>query len=205
MGNPMVCYPPVRHAASRYFGLSTLALALIPRAVALNLALGAVVSALKLPLYLDSVGTILAAALAGPLAGALTGVLSNTVLGLLVNPVLFAFIPVTIVIGVLAGLAARVGAFRSAWGAAGAGLVIGGAAALSSVPIVIALYGGMTPTGTGVLTAVLRAAFGLSVESAAKVASLSTDLIDKPVSSLLVAAVLARLPTRITARFRGAT
>ena len=36
-------------------------------------------SALKVPLYLDSVGTILVAALAGPLAGAVTGLLSHLV------------------------------------------------------------------------------------------------------------------------------
>ncbi len=200
----MVCYPPVRSPASRFGSLSTLALALIPRAVALNLALGAIVSALKLPLYLDSVGTILAGALAGPVAGIVTGVLSNLVLGLLVNPVLLAFIPVTVIIGAIAGVAARLGAFRRWWTAAAAGVVIGVAAALSSVPIVIQVYGGLTPTGTGVVTMVLRGAFGLSMQSAAKVASLSTDVIDKPLSCLLVAAILARLPARITARFQSA-
>ncbi len=193
----------MRATASRLFSLSTLSLALIPRAVALNLALGAIVSALKLPVYLDSVGTILAAALAGPFAGAVTGVLSNTVLGLLVNPVLLAFIPVTIVIGVLAGIAARLGAFKRLWTAALAGVVIGTAAALASVPIVIGLYGGLSPTGTGVVTMVLRATTGMSMETAAKVSSVATDVIDKPLSCVLVALILARLPARITARFRS--
>lgn len=201
----MVCYPAVPSPASRTFPLSTLALALIPRAVALNLALGAIVSALKLPVYLDSVGTILAAALAGPLAGAVTGVLSNTVLGLLANPVLFAFIPVTIVIGVLAGLFAKMGAFKSVWTALAAGVVIGVAAALASVPIVIGLYGGLSPTGTGVVTMLLRASTGMSMERAAKIASVATDVIDKPLSCVLVAMILARLPARITARFRVAS
>ena len=200
----MVCYAGVQPSASRGFPLSTLALAMIPRAVALNLALGAVVQALKLPLYLDSVGTILVGALAGPLAGAATGVLSNTVLGLLANPVLFAFIPVTIVIGVLAGLAARVGAFAHVWSAVIAGIVIGTAAALASVPIVIGLYGGLSPTGTGVATMLLRATTGMSMENAAKIASVATDVIDKPISCAIVAIVLARLPRRITARMGGA-
>ena len=89
--------------------------------------------------------------------------------------------------------------------AAVAGLVIGVAAALSSVPIVIVLYGGLTPTGAGVVTMVLRSLFPLSMEQAAKISSLSTDIIDKPLSALLVAAILARLPARITARFRTAS
>ena len=200
----MVCYRPVRSLASRFGSLSTLALALIPRAVALNLALGGIVTALRIPfLYLDSVGTILAGALAGPVAGIVTGVLSNVVLGLLVTPVWLAFIPVAAVIGAIAGLAARLGAFGRWWTAAAAGVVIGVVAALSSVPIVIGVYGGITPTGTGVVTMVLRGALGLSMENAAKVASVTSDLIDKPLSCLLVWAILARLPARITARFRS--
>jgi len=203
-GRLIVCYRHVRPTASRLLTLPTLALALIPRAVALNLALGAIVNALKLPVYLDSVGTLLAAALAGPLAGMITGALSNLVLGLLVNPALLAFIPVAMIIGLIAGIAGRLGAFNRMTTAALAGLVIGVAAALSSVPIVIVLYGGLTPTGAGVVTMVLRSVFPLTMEQAAKIASLSTDVIDKPLSALLVAAILARLPARITARFRTA-
>jgi len=185
--------------------LSTLALALIPRAVALNLALGAVVGALKLPVYLDSVGTILVAVLAGPWAGIITGIVSNSVLGLLVSPALFAFIPVAAIIGWLAGLAGRLGAFRSLAGAIAAGLVIGVAAALASAVIVIALMGGLTASGTGILTIAIRAMFGVSVDSAAKIAAVATDALDKPLSCVLVYLVLERLPRRLSARFRGAT
>jgi energy-coupling factor transport system substrate-specific component len=184
--------------ASRH--LPTIALALVPRAVALNLALGAIAGALKLPVFLDSVGTILVAALVGPWAGVMTGIASNTVLGLLYSPQLFAFIPVTIVIGLLAGAAGRIGAFRSLAGAAAAGLAIGVAAALASVPIVIALFGGVTPSGTGIITVALRAVFGLSLERAAEIASLSTDVLDKPLSCVLVALVIARLPRHLAAR-----
>lgn len=178
-----------------------MALALIPRAVAINLALGAIVAALKLPIYLDSVGTILVAALVGPGAGVVTGVVSNGVLGFLSSPTFFAFIPVTMVIGALAGVAGRLGAFRSIPGAIAAGLVIGAAAALASVPILFAFFGGLTASGTGILTLALRATLGISMERAAQIASLSTDLVDKPLSCVLVALVIARLPRRLTARF----
>jgi energy-coupling factor transport system substrate-specific component len=199
----VVCYRPVPLPARR--PLSTLALALIPRAVALNLALGAVVGALKLPVYLDSVGTILVAVLAGPWAGIVTGIVSNSVLGLLVSPTLFAFIPVAVVIGWLAGIAAKMGAFRTLAGALAAGLVIGIAAALASAVIVIALMGGLTASGTGILTIAIRATFGVSVDSAAKIAAVLTDAMDKPLSCVLVYLVLERLPLRLRARFRGAT
>ena len=46
----------------------------MPVAIAINIVLGYTVqNVLKLPIYLDSIGTILVGVLAGPLAGALTG------------------------------------------------------------------------------------------------------------------------------------
>ena len=63
---------------SRQF--STRVIVLMPIAIAINIVLGYTVqSVLKLPIYLDSIGTILVGVLAGPLAGALTGVLSNII------------------------------------------------------------------------------------------------------------------------------
>jgi energy-coupling factor transport system substrate-specific component len=178
----------------------TIALALIPRAVALNLALGAVVAALKLPIFLDSVGTILVAALAGPWAGVLTGAISDVVLGILSSPTFFAFIPVAAVIGALAGVAARLGAFRSVARAVVAGLVIGVAAGTASVPIVLALFGGATASGTGLCTVALRAV-GVPLAAATGACSLSSDVVDKALSCALVALIVARLPHRLSARF----
>lgn len=180
--------------------MSTIALALIPRAVALNLAIGAIVAALKLPVYLDSIGTVLVAALAGPLAAILTGVTSNLVLGMLSSPTFIAFMPVTAVIGATAALASRAGAFRSVPRALGAGILIGLLAGATSVPIVLALFGGVTAGGTGIVTIALRA-LHLPLESAALIASMSVDVLDKMLSCAIVAAVLARLPRRIGARF----
>ena len=46
------------------------ALALIPVGIALNLGIGTIVQLAKLPVFIDSVGTVLVAALAGPVAPA---------------------------------------------------------------------------------------------------------------------------------------
>ena len=54
---------------SRQF--STRVIVLIPIAIAINIVLGYTVQTiLKLPIYLDSIGTILVGVLAGPIAGA---------------------------------------------------------------------------------------------------------------------------------------
>ena len=52
---------------------NTLTLALIPVAIAINIAIGQIIVLLKLPIYLDSIGTVLVGMLVGPIAGLLTG------------------------------------------------------------------------------------------------------------------------------------
>ena len=52
----------------------------MPVAIAINIVLGVVVQqVMKLPIYLDSIGTILVGVLAGPIAGLVTGVLTNLI------------------------------------------------------------------------------------------------------------------------------
>ena len=58
---------------------TTISLAMIPIAIAINIAMGQIVKALRLPLYLDSIGTIFVGAVAGPWVGALAGILSNVI------------------------------------------------------------------------------------------------------------------------------
>jgi energy-coupling factor transport system substrate-specific component len=91
---------------------STLTLALIPVAIVINIVIGQIVqNVLKLPIYLDSIGTVLVGALAGPLAGAITGALSNLIWGyLLPSPIGSTTIgPFAIVAAVIGLLAAFVG------------------------------------------------------------------------------------------------
>ena len=90
---------------------STRTLVLIPIAIAINIAVGELTVRLKLPIYLDSIGTVLVGAIAGPWAGALTGALANLIWGLF-NPVAAPFFYVAAVIGFLAGVAAKQGAFE---------------------------------------------------------------------------------------------
>jgi hypothetical protein len=96
---------------------STRVIALMPVAIAINIVLGYTVQTiLKLPIYLDSIGTILVGVLAGPIPGALTGILSNLIWqyapgigGGTIGP----FAITAGVIGLLAGLWGRLGIYRS--------------------------------------------------------------------------------------------
>ncbi len=95
---------------------NTLTLALIPVAIAINIAIGQIVVLLKLPIYLDSIGTVLVGMLAGPLAGLLTGALSNLIWGLSgLNPTYTPFFYVAAVIGLLAGIFTQIGWAKKIW------------------------------------------------------------------------------------------
>lgn len=96
-------------------GLNSTALALIPLAIAINIAVGQLVVTTRiLPFYLDSIGTVLAGALLGPWVGLLTGLLSNviwTLTGLPNSNIAIWFSYVAAVIGMIAGFAGRAGLF----------------------------------------------------------------------------------------------
>jgi hypothetical protein len=89
----------------------------MPVAIALNIALGFTTQKiLNLPIYLDSIGTILVGVLAGPLAGALTGILSNLIWqyapGIGSGSNIGPFAVTAGVIGFLAGIWGYLGVFR---------------------------------------------------------------------------------------------
>jgi energy-coupling factor transport system substrate-specific component len=124
----------------------TRTIVLIPIAIAINIVLGQTVgNALKIPIYLDSVGTILVGVLAGPIPGLVTGLLANLV-WTYVLPAPFhsdyaaPFAVVAAEIGLLAGIFAQIGWFRGRPNTDTAKL-LGGAALVVVVLAVIAYYG----------------------------------------------------------------
>jgi uncharacterized membrane protein len=120
-----VAYAAVEWLQTRRFDsiarqFTTRTIVLMALAIPINIVLGqTVASALKLPIYLDSIGTILVGVLAGPIAGAATGLLSNLAWTFLLagtpfgSPFAWPFAIVAAVIGFIAGLAGRAGLFRS--------------------------------------------------------------------------------------------
>lgn len=92
--------------------LNSIALALIPLAIAINIIGGQVAKTLRLPIYLDSIGTVMSGVLLGPWVGLLTGLLSNTIWTLSgLDTFAIWFSPVAGLIGLVAGFAGRAGFF----------------------------------------------------------------------------------------------
>lgn len=124
----------------------TRTIVLIPIAIAINIVLGQTVgNALKIPVYLDSIGTILVGVLAGPIPGLVTGLLANLI-WTYVLPAPFhsdyaaPFAVVAAEIGFVAGVLAQVGWFRSRPNTEPRRLLVG-ALAVGLVLFVIGYYG----------------------------------------------------------------
>jgi hypothetical protein len=157
---------------------STRVIVLMPVAIAINIVLGYTVqTVLKLPIYLDSIGTILVGVLAGPLAGAITGALSNLIWqyapgigGGSIGP----FAITAAVIGLLAGLWGYLGVYRSR-PASGRQVVIAAVlAALIPVALAIPIYNNPAytdPNIGGYPTWVFTAIIAIAVVAAIAVAA----------------------------------
>jgi len=175
-------------------------LALVPVAVALNVAMGVVVAQLGLPVYLDTLGTVLAVSLAGLRCGLIVGAVSQVIAALNVGAFMLLFMPIQALVAVGALLACRAGGLQSlpkslAWGAA-IGLV-GGAA---SAGISYVVFKGVTAIGVTAVVSALRAT-GLPLAWAVTGASMSTDLIDKLLVLPVAGTALRALPLRLRYRF----
>jgi energy-coupling factor transport system substrate-specific component len=180
---------------------STITLVLIPVAIAINIAVGQIVYTLKIPLYLDSIGTILVGVLAGPWAGALTGLLSNLIWGLTGLNVTYApFAGVAAVIGLLAGLFSESGWMRTVGKVILAGLITGFVAAILSAPISAYVFGGVQGAGTDAVVAIFRG-IGFGILPSAFAQGVSSDPLDKTASFLIVWLIVRALPLRFLARF----
>ena len=130
----------LRRWVARQF--TTRVVVLMPVAIAINIVLGYTVqSGLKLPIYMDSIGTILVGVLGGPLPGMATGALADLIWqyapGIGSGSQIGPFAITGAVIGLLAGLWGQLGLFRPR---RGAGLNVVAAVIALVVIGVIAFY-----------------------------------------------------------------
>lgn len=180
---------------------NTITIVLIPVAIAINIAVGQLIYTLKIPLYLDSIGTVLVGVLAGPWAGALTGLISNLVWGLSGLNVTYApFAAVAAVIGLMAGLFAEAKWLKSWWKAILAGLITGIVSAAISAPISAYVFGGVTGAGTDVVVAIFRG-FGFGILPSSFAQGVTSDPLDKAITFLIVWLIVRSLPLRFLGRF----
>lgn len=176
---------------------------LIPTLVGLNLVMGWIVAALKLPIFLDSIGITIGAILAGPWVAIAVAVATCLLGTVLFSPVLWAFSGTAALIGVLSYLLAERGLYRKWYLAILAGFVISIAAAIVSAPVAAYVFGGATATGIDAVTLAFRS-MGKSILTSTFLSGSIAEPIDKPLASIISFLLVHRLSRRTLAWFPGA-
>ncbi len=192
-------------------------LILIALGAALNFSIGTIVYLVKLPIYLDSIGTILIALLLAPdrmaafLCAWAASWASLAVSGL-VNPFLPWFAMTDVAIALVTALFTvsvaktfrerplRTGAFTAQ--VILCGLVTGVVSAVVSVPVVVYLFGGVTGSGSAFVVAFFLKT-GQHLMSAAMLSGLVNDPLDKVLQVLLAALLYRATPGDFIALLRG--
>lgn len=170
-----------------------LTLCVIAFSAVLNLLGGTLALALRLPVYLDSFGTMLTAVLLGPAAGMIPGIISGIVSGCTSDVYAFFYLPVQMILGLVCGLCARYVRSlnrRTCLGLLPLAAVITLPGTLASSLITALVFGGITSSGSTVLVQLLHTA-GLPLTGSVFLVQFLTDYLDR---ILMLAAVAAVLP-----------
>lgn len=181
-----------------------LALTFIPLAIALNIGIGAAVKALSLPLYIDSIGTIMATLLLGWKRGAIVGTLGFIITGVFINPFAPYFIGTQIAIALFTHFAARKGGFSTLPKTVLTGVLLGVVAAIVSAPVIVLVFGGATGNGAALLTA-LFAKMGNQIVQSVFMSGFSIEPIDKGLQCILAFFILRRVPQSLLTQFDQVT
>ncbi len=163
--------------------------------IALNMVLGYLGAALKLPFYLDTIGTFFTAAMFGPFYGAAVGGLTNIISALILGPQDIPFALVSVAVGLIVGFVAKKNQNYNLKTAILCGIVCGVVAPLIGTPIGIAVYGGLTGTVGDVLFLFLKQS-GTSIFAASFIPKLTNNLLDKTLASLLVFLLIKKMPAQ---------
>lgn len=180
---------------------STKSLVLIPIAVGINLIGGTLCSTLKLPLFLDMIGTMVVACLSGPWVAALTGFLTNVFLALVANPVNLPYAVVSVLCGLVVGYMVKEGLFKKWWGVLIVWVVVTLVNAVSASLITVFVFSGATGiNGTSVLTATLVVAMK-NIFASVFSSSIIENLLDKGIAVAVAYFIVKKVPKRFLSQY----
>lgn len=172
-------------------GSSVTMLCVMALAIAINVIGGQIALFLKLPIYLDSMGTILAAMLYGPVYGMMPPLAYGLVMGFTMDIYSLYFMPVGMILGFVTGLVAR--RFRvKGFNVIPSAMLITLPGTIVSSVICAVLFGGITSSGSTVIVQLLNKA-GLGLTASVFVVQILTDYVDRLISLAFAAVVIGRI------------
>lgn len=167
-------------------------LTLVSMAIALNVIGALVALGLRLPIYLDSIGTILIACLIGPKYAVMTGVCGSLVSGITFDPYSIYFAPVQINTGLLAGLMYNKGFLKGKKIPLGV-FIFTLPTSIISACIAAFLFGGVTSSGSSYIVQILSH-FNVPMVVGVFATQVITDYADKFIAVIIVTLVVSAMP-----------
>ena len=168
--------------------LNTASLVLIPACIGINYLGKLFASVLKLPLWLDSIGTC--------------GAANNLIYGFTTgDSITLVYALTSLGIGLVVGIMARLGKMEKVNGALLTSLAGGLAAVLISTPLNVIFWGGTTGNVWGDAVFAATQAANLPVVLGSFLDEVVVDVPDKIITVLIVFAILKGLPKKLTALY----
>lgn len=177
------------------YDFSLLALLLIPVGVSLSVVGYQMSTILKLPVFIDQIGTLMVSMIAGPWVGLVTGLLSNVVNGML-NPIAFGFSIVSMLLGLASGFFSKWRWYTNIGGVIIACALLNIISSMSAAVVTVFMFGGVTGAGSDFFTAAL-----LATGKALWTSVITTNLISGTVNTIINFGVSWIIVKRIPDRF----
>lgn len=182
--------------------LNAACIVLIPACIGINYLGKLFASVLKLPLWLDSIGTCIGAVMGGPIIGGICGAANNLIYGFTTgDSITLVYALTSLGIGVAVGIMARLGRMKKLSGAVLTACVAGFVAVLISTPLNILFWGGTTGNLWGDAVFAWSQASGLPVALGSFLDEVIVDVPDKLITLLIVFAIIKGLPKKLTSLY----
>jgi energy-coupling factor transport system substrate-specific component len=172
-------------------------IALVPAAVALNIVGSYINTALKLPTFLDMIGTAVIAITIGAWWGALAGALTNTINGFISSPISLPFAACNVIGALIWGYGVRWGMGKSLIRYFILACLTALGVSLMAVPIYVFVFGGATGHFSDMMTAAF-VGMGNQLIVAVFSSNIIVSLADKIISAFIALAILEALPPMLT-------
>lgn len=181
---------------------NTASIVLIPACIGINYLGKLIASVLKLPLWLDSIGTCIGGILGGPIIGAICGAANNLIYGFTTgDSITLVYAITSLGIGLAAGIMGRLGKMEKLSGALLTAVVTGLVAVSISTPLNCIFWGGTTGNVWGDALFAITQAKQMPVLLGSFLDEVVVDVPDKIVTLLIVFAILKGLPKKFTSLY----
>ena len=170
-------------------------LAIVGMGIALNSVGAFIALAIGLPIYLDSIGTIMVAFLLGPIYGITTGLLGSLISGLTFDVFALYFAPVQIFTGFFAGYFYKKDMMRGAKIYLSVFIMTIFVGSLGAI-IAAYVFEGQTSSNSSYILQFLRH-MGVPLVVSSFITQFITDYLDKLIGCILMLTVIKRIPSDI--------